>query len=91
MIDKVSEEPLDLDMDLTLTWCLNAKNSPPNIHGFSSFQLVFGQNPKLPSTFANKHSFNMILVRLLLITQQPYIKQDKHLFRENYHRKYEEL
>ena len=38
-------------MDLTLAWRLNAKNSLANVHGF---QLVFGQNPKLTSTFTNK-------------------------------------
>ena len=43
-----------LNMDLTLAWCLNAKNSLANVHGFSPFQLVFGQNPELPSTFADK-------------------------------------
>ena len=43
-----------LNMDLTLAWCLNAKNSLANVHGFSPFQLVFGQNPKLPSTFTDK-------------------------------------
>ena len=54
MIDKVSEESQHLDMDLTLAWCLNAKNSLAKVHGFSPFHLVFGQNPKLPSTFTNK-------------------------------------
>ena len=54
MMDKVLEESQHLDMDLTLAWCLNAKNSLANVHGFSPFQLVFGQNPKLPSTFTNK-------------------------------------
>ena len=54
MIDKVLEESKHLDMDLTLAWCLNAKNSQANVHGFSTFQLVFGQNPKLPSTSINK-------------------------------------
>ena len=41
-------------MDSTLAWCLNAENSLANIDGFSPFQLVFRQNPKLPSTFADK-------------------------------------
>ena len=41
-------------MDLTLAWRLNAKNSLANVLGFSPFQLVFGQNPKLTSTFTNK-------------------------------------
>ena len=54
MMDKVLNESQHLDMDLTLVWCLNARNSLANVHGFSPFQLAFGQNPKLPSTFANK-------------------------------------
>ena len=37
MMDKVLEESHHLDMDLTLTWCLNAKNSLANVHGFSPF------------------------------------------------------
>ena len=31
-----------------------ARNSLANIHGFSSFQFEFGQNPKLPSIFNDK-------------------------------------
>ena len=53
-MDKVLEESQHFDMNLTLTWCLNAKNSLANVHGFSPFQLVFGQNFKLPSTFTEK-------------------------------------
>ena len=54
MMDKVLEESKHLDVDLTLAWCLNGKNSQANVHGFSLFQLKFGQNVKLPSTFAKK-------------------------------------
>ena len=54
MMDKVKEESQHLGMYLTLAWCPNAKNSIANVHGFSPFQLVSGQNPKLPSTFTNK-------------------------------------
>ena len=54
MMDNVLEKSQHLDMDLTLAWCLNAKNSLANLHGFSPFQLVFGQNLKLPSTFTDK-------------------------------------
>lgn len=35
--------------DLALLWALNAKNSLQNVAGFSPFQLVLGQNPRLPS------------------------------------------
>ena len=54
MMDKVLEESQHLDMDLALAWCLNAKNSLANVHGFSPFHLAFGQNPKLRSTFTDK-------------------------------------
>ena len=54
MMDNILEESQHLDMNLILAWCLNAKNSLANLHGFSPFQLVFGQNPKLPSTFTDK-------------------------------------
>ena len=54
---------------LTLAWCLNAKNSLANVHGLSPFQLVFGQNPKLPSTFTNEPPalIQHILVQFLQI------------------------
>ena len=54
---------------LTLAWCLNAKNSLANVHGLSTFQLVFGQNPKLPSTFTGKPPalIQHILVQFLQI------------------------
>ena len=64
-------------MNLTLAWCLNAKHSIANVHGFLPFQLVFGQSPKPPSTFVGKKP---PLIKFLQILQQPYIKQDKDLF-----------
>ena len=54
MMGKVLKELQHLDINLTLAWCLNAKNSLENVHGFSPFQFVFGQKTQLPSTFANK-------------------------------------
>ena len=53
-MEKVLEESQHFDMDLTLAWCLNAKNSLANVHCFSPFQLVFGQNFKLTSIFTKK-------------------------------------
>ena len=35
-------------------WCVNAKNSLQNVHGFSPYQLVFGQNPVLPRPLNNR-------------------------------------
>ena len=33
-------------LELTLTWCVNAKNSLQNISGFSLYQLAFGNTPQ---------------------------------------------
>ena len=53
MMDKTLEES-QFGLALALSWCLNAKNSLTNVHGFSSFQLALGQNLRLPSTFIDK-------------------------------------
>ena len=53
MLDKILEEN-NIDFKLALAWCLNAKNSLSNVHGFSPYQLAMGQNPKLPSTLSDK-------------------------------------
>lgn len=38
------------NFDLALAWAVQAKNSLYNFHGFSPFILVFGKNPKIPTT-----------------------------------------
>ena len=53
MLDKILEDQ-QLGLDIALSWCLNEKNSSANVHGFSPFQFVFGQNPKHPSIFNDK-------------------------------------
>ena len=40
MQDEIPEDQ-QLDLNFPLPWCLNAKNALANIHGFSSFQVVF--------------------------------------------------
>ena len=37
------------DIETALCWALQAKNSLDNVHGFSPAQLVFGQNPNVPT------------------------------------------
>ena len=54
MMGNILEESQHFNMDSTLKWSLNAKNSLENVHGFSPFPIKFGQNPKLPSTFPDK-------------------------------------
>ena len=42
------------DMETALCWALQAKNSLDNVHGFSPSQLVFGQNPAIPTVLNSK-------------------------------------
>ena len=41
-------------LDVALAWCLSAKNSLLNSHGYSPNQLVFGYNPNFPSVLNNQ-------------------------------------
>ena len=52
-LDKVMEEN-QCSLQVTLAWCIDAKNSLQNVHGFSPFQLALGQNPKLSSVLSDK-------------------------------------
>lgn len=38
------------NIEIAVAWAVNSKNSLNNVHGFSSYQLVFGRNPTIPST-----------------------------------------
>ena len=52
MLDKVlADSPCCLET--ALAWCLNAKNSLSNVHGFTPYQLSIGTNPRLPSTLTD--------------------------------------
>ena len=42
------------DFITALQWAVNAKNSLSNVHGFSSFHLVFGRNPRLPNVLTDR-------------------------------------
>lgn len=42
------------DWETALDWALMAKNTLQNVHGYSPHQLVFGQNPNLPSVLIDK-------------------------------------
>ena len=53
MLNKVLEDT-DCDFDIALAWCVNAKNSLDNCHGFSPYQLAIGRNPKLPALLHDK-------------------------------------
>ena len=53
MLDRVLEDT-NSPFDVALQWCVNAKKSLPNIHGFSPYQLALGRNPTLPSLMTDK-------------------------------------
>ena len=48
MIHKLLEDNPDCPLERALAWACHAKNTLQMKAGFSPFQLVFGQNPKLP-------------------------------------------
>ena len=51
MVTKMRMEDPSLSAEIALTWALAAKNSLENVSGFSPFQIVFGESPKLPSVY----------------------------------------
>ena len=52
MLNKVLEDT-KCPFDIALQWCVNAKNSLRNIHGFSPYQLALGQNPRSPALLSD--------------------------------------
>ncbi|KAK6178630.1 hypothetical protein SNE40_011161 [Patella caerulea] len=53
ILNKIREDN-SCNWDTALSWALMAKNSLVNIHGYSSYQLVYGKNPNLPSILTDK-------------------------------------
>ena len=53
IIKKVKED-MKCDYETVLSWALMSKNMLSNVHGYSSYQLVFGKNPNFPSIFSDK-------------------------------------
>ena len=53
MLDKVIDVT-DCDINLAVSWCVNAKNSLHNVSDFAPYQLILGTNPKLPFTLTEK-------------------------------------
>ena len=52
MLMKLQEENRQTSSDVLLCWANTAKNALQMWHGFSSYQLVFGQNPRLPNVMS---------------------------------------
>ena len=59
MLDKTLEDH-NIDFELALAWCVNAKNCLGNVHGFSPIPPALGQNSKLPSIFHDKPALSPI-------------------------------
>ena len=53
MLLKLRADHPEIDIEVLLCWACNAKNSLQMWHGFSSYQLVFGQNPNLPNVMTD--------------------------------------
>ena len=51
MLERMILAEPDLKVEVALSWCINAKNTLGNHNGFSPAQIVFGQNPRLPTVF----------------------------------------
>ena len=47
-------ESTQCSFEIALSWAVSAKNTLPNIHGYSPNQMVFGKNPNLPSILVDK-------------------------------------
>ena len=54
-LDKIIDET-DCDISLAVYWCVNAKNSLHNVHGFPPYRVTLGTNTKLPSALSDKLS-----------------------------------
>ena len=67
MLDKMlSDTPCD--MHIALAWCISAKNSLQNCHGFSPYQLAIGHNPTLPCAYSDRppalnHEASTLLIK----------------------------
>ena len=52
-LEKIMEDNPHIPLKTTLSWALNAKNSLQMWCGFSSYQLVYGKNPNIPSVMTD--------------------------------------
>ena len=53
MLLKLKEEYPNIPIDVLLSWACMAKNSLQMWNGFSSHQIVFGQNPNIPNVMTD--------------------------------------
>ena len=52
-LEKILEDQPDMSLPKALYWAINVKNALQIWSGFSSYQLVFGRNPNIPSTLTD--------------------------------------
>ena len=52
-LEKIMEDNPHIPLKTALSWALNAKNSMQMWCGFSSYQLVYGKNPNIPSVMTD--------------------------------------
>ena len=50
-LEKIMDENPKIELEIALAYACNAKNSLQMWNGYSSYQIVFGTNPKLPDIF----------------------------------------
>ena len=53
-VQKIIEDNPDMKLEIALIWAVHAKNCLQMNSGYSSYQLIFGQNPNLPSVITDK-------------------------------------
>ena len=53
MMDKMLTEEPGLSPSTALMWAVLAKNTLENVSGYSPFQIVFGEQPQLPSVYTS--------------------------------------
>ena len=53
MMDKMLTEEPALSPNIALMWAVLAKNTLENVSGYSPFQIVFGEQPRLPSVYTS--------------------------------------
>ena len=49
MLHGVLDDHPNMSLDTALAWACTAKNTLANVYGYSPYQLVLGQNPRLPN------------------------------------------
>ena len=86
ILQQVMRDYPELGLNTALAWALSAKNSLSNVYGYSSYQLVFGKNPRLPNVINDPPPAWEILpqskalvknLKALHATREAYIKAEK--------------